>query len=449
MTSSYVKAQLDYPSADSLTYRLYNEQNWKALAAMRSTIEKDSLSYYYIDLRLGIALYERGQWGKAKQYFLKALVKNPAGQVAPDYLFRIYNAQGYRTEADSMYRMLDEITAPRMGYSPRKWLYGVYLEGGRRVSDRTEIAGAANYYDVTLMHRVSPRFQIHQTAMFIEQPLNWSDYKQFQYTVNPSFYFAKGWETELTAGILSFRRDVYSVLNTETLLQHREIQGPGGITVVDSLQVENIQQRGNVAVYAALAHLTARRKINNLSLNFQVGIYSEHIQPLLDSIHMENRRTVIHQPDGIVNIIDRVVNDSVRNDISYSVKTWQLGGGVEYTFRLPDMWQIRPSLDFQWVQSDQVSEFLWLPGLEVAKRGKFALSGYYFSKGFFPVSMLGGSQVYNNQDKIDSRVSFTLGFPLVWNASIYLTGQKDKITDAFTGSSYKLNSFYIGAYIKL
>lgn len=447
--SSDVQAQLDYPAADSLTYRLYNEQNWKALAAMRSTIEKDSLSYYYIDLRLGIALYERGQWSKARKYFERAMAKNPAGQVAPDYLFRIYNAQGYRTEADSMYRMLDEITAPRMGYSSQQWLSGIYLEGGRRTADRSDIAGPANYYFLETQHKVSPRFRLDQAVMFIEQPLNWSDYKQFQYTITPSFYFSKGWEAKLTAGLISFRRDVYSVLNTDSLLSHREIQSHDGVTIIDSLLLRNIQQTGNTSVYSTLAHLTTTKKIHDFSLNFQAAIYSEQVQPLLDTIHMENRRTIIHQPDGIVNIIDRVENDTLRKDKSFSVNTWQLGAGLEYVVRFTSRWTIRPAFDLQWVQSDQVSEFLMLPRLEIAKSGVFSLSGYYFSKGYYPASMLGGSQVYNNQDKVNSRFTATLGIPLRNYAVIYLTGQRDHITDAFTGSDYKLNSLYIGAYIKL
>ncbi len=443
------QAQTDYPAVDSLTYRLYTEQNWKALAAMRSTIEKDSLSYYYVDLRLGIALYERGQWSKARKYFERAMAKNPAGQVAPDYLFRIYNAQGYRTEADSMFRMLDAITAPRMGYSSRQWLSGIYLEGGRRTSDRSDIAGSASYYFLETQHKLSPRFRFDQSVMFIEQPLNWSDFKQFQYTITPSCYFGKGWEAELTAGLISFRRDVYSVLNTDSLLSHREMQTPGGMTIIDSLLLMSTQQIGNTAVFSTLAHLTTTKKINDLSLNFQAAIYSEHIQPLLDTIHMENRRTIIHQPDGVVNIIDRVQDDTLRKDKTSSFNTRQLGAGLEYVVRFSSRWTVRPALDMQWVQSDQVSEFLFLPSLEIAKSGVFNLSGYYFSKGYYPASMLGGSQVYNNQDKVNSRISATLGIPLKGYATLYLTGQRDQITDAFTGSDYKLNSLYIGAYIKL
>lgn len=444
-----VKAQVDYPTADSITYRLYQEKNWKELAQWQAVVKKDSLDYYYIHLRLGIALYERGQWVKAKEHFQSALKMNPAGQVAPDYLFRIYTAQGFLSEADSMYRLLDGITAPKMGYSPEKLFSALYLEGGRRPSNAPEIAGPAAYFYFGLHHKLSPGFSLRQSAMFIEQALNWSDYKQFQYMLTPSLYLGKGWEAEMTAGLISFRRDIYSVLHSEQLITHREIQNHGEITVMDSLLIKDTRLNGNTAVYSSLLHLTARKKIHDLSLNLQAALYSENIQPLLDSIHMENRRTVVREPDGLVNIIDRVSNDTIRKDKKFSTGTWQIGGGVKYIFRLPSQWMVSTGLELQYVMNEQVSSLQFLPQVELAKTGSFSVSGYYFSKGFYPVSMNSASQVYNNQDKILSRYSLTLGINCGWNTTLYFTGQQDKITDAFTGSDYKMSSVYIGAYLKL
>lgn len=448
MTLEKGAAQVDYPTVDSITYRLYSENKWKELAGWHSQISKDSLDYYYLDLRLGMALYERGKWTRAKRYFERALLKNPAGQVAPDYLFRIYAAQGFRAEADSMYRLLDVITAPRMSYAPKSWLSGVYLEAGRRSSNRPEIAGPAGYYYLNLQHKLSPRLQIRQSVMFIEQPLNWSDYKQFQYSVTPSYYFGKGWEAELTAGLISFRRDVYSVLHSEQLITHREFQNPEGVTIVDSVLIKDTRLNGNIGVSSALFHLTGRKKIHDFTLNLQSVFYSDHIRPLLDSTHMENNRTIVHQPDGIVNIIERVSNDTVRMDKGSTSNTWQIGGGLDYTFRLPSRWMIRAGLEVQLVQQDKQSELLFLPQVEIGKAGTFSLTGYCFNKGFFPVSMLSGTQIYNNQDRINSRYSLSLGISSRGGAVFFITGQQDKITDAFTGSDYKLNSLYIGAYIK-
>ena len=447
--STKVLAQYDFPSADSITYRLYMQQNWKQLAAMHKQIEKDSLDYYYIDLRMGIALFEQGRWNKAEKYFLKALAKNQAGQVAPDYLFRMYSAMGLRTEADSMYRLMDNITAPRMGYSRTKAIAGIYLEGGRRGSDESDIAGPANYYFLGLQHKISPSFTIRQSAMFLEQALNWSDYKQFQYSITPSWYLGKGWEAELTAGFISFRRDVYSFVENTKLIYHREFQSQGGKTIIDSLLITNNQLKGNSGVSTIDAHLLIRKKIHQLTLNLQAVVYSENIRPLIDSTHLENRRTIIHQPDGVVNIIDHPQTDSVRINNTGTYHHWQVGGGIDYTFRLPDGWSLKPAVEVQFIQQEQTNEMIVLPQLDVAKSGRFSLSAYYFSKGFFPVSMLGGSQIYNNQDKVASRISLTLGIPVVWNTSLYVTGQRDDITDAFTGQKYHLNSLYLGAYIKL
>lgn len=447
--SSPAVAQNDYTYVDSVSYRLYMENRWKELNRLGQCIDRDSIDYYYLDLRLGIACFETGKWNQAERYFRAAMDKNPAGETAPLYLRSILSDRGWRTESSEMVQEYDSSDKQRATGNIQKIIADFYAEAGRKSSDNNEIAGAVNYYFLGWQQTLSPKWTIRHRMSFVEQALNWSTYDQFGYSLTSTYYLGKGWEAGLNAGMISFRRDVNSFIDNTELISRTNIPSPQGNVIRDSIYITQTTIQGRTKVLSGVLHLSVNKRIRDFSLGLQGAYYHDQISPLLDSVSLENRRTVFLHPVNPVNIIDRIEVDTVQINTRNNIGYYQLGAGLYYTFRINGRLSLAIGGEGQYILSDQIHEVFLMPQLLLINRGKYSLQAYYFDKGYYPVSVSGGTQIYNTPDRINQKISCTLGVHLGKNTTVYLTGQHEEITDAFTGGQYRLLSAYLGTYIKL
>lgn len=79
--------QVDFNTIDTETYRLFQEQKWDSVTAMGKEALKQDIDYYYLRMRIGIALYNQKNYRKASTHFTKALTKNQGDAVALEYLY--------------------------------------------------------------------------------------------------------------------------------------------------------------------------------------------------------------------------------------------------------------------------------------------------------------------------------------------------------------------------
>lgn len=79
--------QVDFNTFNTETYRLYQQQKWDSLIMMGKEALKHDYDYYYLRMRLGIALYNQKKYSKAAGHFTKALVMNEGDPVALEYLY--------------------------------------------------------------------------------------------------------------------------------------------------------------------------------------------------------------------------------------------------------------------------------------------------------------------------------------------------------------------------
>ena len=87
------------PQADSVTYSLYLQEQWKALAQTGSNVLKDGIDFYYLRVRMGVAYFKLGNYQKAIPHFEKALADNPADAFVMEYLYYARLYAGRRAEA--------------------------------------------------------------------------------------------------------------------------------------------------------------------------------------------------------------------------------------------------------------------------------------------------------------------------------------------------------------
>jgi len=98
---SFLRAQENdnFAYFDSLTYRLYQEENWKSLSRTSSKAIRKGYDYYYMRVRKGIALYERKNYMAAIRHFRKAQGFNSLDKVSYDYLLFAKVNSGREKEA--------------------------------------------------------------------------------------------------------------------------------------------------------------------------------------------------------------------------------------------------------------------------------------------------------------------------------------------------------------
>lgn len=80
----------NFKYVDSLTYSLYTEKRWDELILTGNRSVKEGHDYYYLRMRIGIAYYEKHNYGMSAIHFRKALEFNENDQIALEYLFYSY-----------------------------------------------------------------------------------------------------------------------------------------------------------------------------------------------------------------------------------------------------------------------------------------------------------------------------------------------------------------------
>lgn len=124
---------------DSITFALYEKQQWDELIEIGEAAIKNGIDFYYLRMRLGIARYEQHNYRHATPHFEKALVFYPGDQLAAEYLYYSFLFAGRKSDSRRITRLLNETTKAKMGIKKSLFLEELYFEGGPAVSNISEL----------------------------------------------------------------------------------------------------------------------------------------------------------------------------------------------------------------------------------------------------------------------------------------------------------------------
>lgn len=88
--TSVAQERRDFFYYDSLTYKEYNDGRWRELTSDARKAIALGHDFYYMRMRLGISLYERGNYLLAVTQFRKALEFNHGDPIALEYIYYCY-----------------------------------------------------------------------------------------------------------------------------------------------------------------------------------------------------------------------------------------------------------------------------------------------------------------------------------------------------------------------
>jgi tetratricopeptide (TPR) repeat protein len=440
-----VKAQLSYKIVDSTSYALYSKQQWETLTKYGEQVDKEGFDYYYLNLRIGIANYELGRFYKAEKYFEKAQQNNNSGKVAPKYLFWIYNQTDREPEAAEMYKLLPDSTKLTIDYSLKKIIESVYLEVGPKFSSNKNIAGTILYTNIGLKHKFSPNFNLYHNYTYMENNLIWGNYKQHQYNFAPTLNLKNAWKIGLGFNYFQYKSNVNYSYETRESINLSFIMGSS----VDTSAVKSTHLEGDYSLNAFFGQINFSKTYKRFSFKPQLGLYKETSENNLEEIqNMDTVVTVSQFGQQISSNIIGTNSDTLLHPSNEKTNHLQLGTGIDYTSRFNKNSSITIGAEFHAILFKGSKDFILTPYFSLIVSKKFGLSGYYMSKGNYPISFFGGSTVINSYDKLNHRISLTARFGLSKRASIYSTFQFEEIKDNFSLATYKSYSILTGIKIK-
>lgn len=77
----------DFATINRETYRFYTEQKWDSLLTLGKAALQQEIDYFYLRMRMGIALYTKNRYRKAAGHFKQALTFNQHDPAALEYLY--------------------------------------------------------------------------------------------------------------------------------------------------------------------------------------------------------------------------------------------------------------------------------------------------------------------------------------------------------------------------
>ncbi|MBE0661191.1 MAG: hypothetical protein IH597_01885 [Bacteroidales bacterium] len=151
VTGSYLKAQerIDFKTADSLTFQLYDKGNWQELINSGKSAIQQGQDYYFLRMRIGIAYYMLGHYRSAAVHFEKALEFNSNDMVALPYLRQCYDWGVMETESAALVQRFKVLK--KESVEP-VFIRGISVFGGAAVSgsstqlENTDLDGEADIY---------------------------------------------------------------------------------------------------------------------------------------------------------------------------------------------------------------------------------------------------------------------------------------------------------------
>ncbi|PKP22223.1 MAG: hypothetical protein CVU05_04785 [Bacteroidetes bacterium HGW-Bacteroidetes-21] len=181
------QSTLTFTQVDVSTYKAWEEARWRDLIDTSEIAIDQGIDYFYLRLRTGIAYQKLKRDRKAMIHFAKALEFNSGDPLAKQYyISACVNSGDFHTAAwadTSSGKRPHRIIAiiPELGQSSNdayESLKTVYEKpNNRNMLMEKELSGPFQYASFTLIHELSPQWQIDQNISWLQM----EKFQQVQY----------------------------------------------------------------------------------------------------------------------------------------------------------------------------------------------------------------------------------------------------------------------------
>lgn len=134
--------ELNSAIVEQKSYQLYVDKNWSELIKYGNMAINKGYDYFYMQMRVGIALYEKKNYASAESHFRKALKFNSSDELTQEYLYYCYFFTGRYDESRRVSSSFSKELAQKLGTDKQSSVGFIMIEGGTKISD------SVSYYDV-------------------------------------------------------------------------------------------------------------------------------------------------------------------------------------------------------------------------------------------------------------------------------------------------------------
>ena len=432
-------AQLNATEIDQQSYQYYLDEKRRPLIKNGKLAAKQGYDEYYFNLRLGIACFNRYNYYKAADYFIRALKNDASSEVAREYLYWCNLYIGDENAAANYYSMLPDSIQNRILYKPKKLLESIFVDGGLKISDKPKEAKNLGYVNLGLNHKFSSTFSIYHAYTYQQQTQIWGNFKQHQYYIAPSFSFKHRWKL-----VLGFHYAHYSSnlsLTNDVVFQNSKPTSPPpfGTSFFDSTTYRHQNINGKFSSNSLYSQITVSKSIKRFDVNVHFGLFSEFNKPNYtlvshDSINIKEMRAQV-----LLNENTKIVDKDNLYNIKSTELTYSAGIGLFYNFP-----RVTIGADVSTIISYKKAYVVCSPSISALLAKRFLLSSYFTYKGFYPMATNDATFLYNSYDKIKYKISTTGTIIASKNVNIYATYQFEKISQILLPSVYNLHTLLLG-----
>ncbi len=191
-------------NVEQKSYQLYQDKNWNELIKFANKSIHKGFDYFYLQMRLGIAYYEKKNYCLASTHFKKALKFSGGDELALEYLYYCYAFTGRNEDARMLSKTFRKSLSEKIGTNKLSPISFIVVEGGTKISDSAYYydqskKAFSNYYNppvyfqIGLNHYIKNRVSFFHALTLFNQKNFSGTLQQKQYYVKAAIPFKKNW----------------------------------------------------------------------------------------------------------------------------------------------------------------------------------------------------------------------------------------------------------------
>ena len=177
------------------SYQLYADKNWLELIKFGNLAIDKGFNYYYLQLRVGVAYYEKKNYALAEGYFLNALKFNSDDELILEYIYYCYLFNGRYEDARVWSKKFSTNLAEKIGTDKQSAVSLIMIEGGTKITDKKTYPSKdpnntkGNYFNppiyfqVGLNHYINNKVSLFHAITYFNQETYGNKVKQYQYYI--------------------------------------------------------------------------------------------------------------------------------------------------------------------------------------------------------------------------------------------------------------------------
>ena len=124
----FAQKQLNYPTVDKKTYEYYLQGDWDSLIALGEKSLDVGVDFYYLEVRMGVAYFEKTNYRKSIEFLQNAHKINRSDEFVQEYLYKAYLYSGRAEDARKLAYHFSQSQNDRLEITESPIFSAVYID---------------------------------------------------------------------------------------------------------------------------------------------------------------------------------------------------------------------------------------------------------------------------------------------------------------------------------